>query len=51
MTFYNLPGVKAKLDYDQKTRVLTITGLEWLDRVITTQNQVEQNQSVRIQFV
>lgn len=34
MTFYNLPGVDAKIEFDAKTKKLTITGLDENDRVI-----------------
>lgn len=35
MTFYNLPGVDAKVEFDAKAKVLVISGLSATDRVIT----------------
>lgn len=49
MTFYNLPGVEAKLDFDSKTNVLRVTGISYKDRVITTSRNGEQEE-LRIEF-
>ncbi|MDV6975295.1 hypothetical protein [Mycobacterium intracellulare] len=51
MTFYNLPGVDAKIEFDAKTKILEITGLNEHDRVVhSTSTGAEYKQSVRVEL-
>ncbi len=45
-----IPGTSATLAYDKSRRTLTITGLSWDDRVVTSQNSIDQSQAVRVEF-
>jgi stalled ribosome rescue protein Dom34 len=50
MTFYNLPEVETKIDFDKKTKVLRITGITEHDRVIThTDNGVTNAVTIELE--
>lgn len=50
-----VPGTKAVIEYDAKTRILSITGLSGQDRIVTSQVMLdskpeEHYQAVSIEF-